>query len=694
MKDMMSSGLAKIARTGQESMRAVSNAVRDVNAKMLVVATSTVAFGHTQAAVSSKVVNANRVVAGSYKSLQQEIDKVKRKIAESGDVKTIGYNKARLKALQMAANNHAGNLNPTEGPVKDTNNYAVAALAATVGYGIKMGIGEALKQSATKENQNIAFKVLTGSEVSGKNLYSNIVKMADATPYESTDLSRSAKTQLGYGVNKKDIMRNLNMFGDIAAGQDDPVQSLQSISLAFGQIYAKGHLAGQEVLQLVNAGFNPLKEISIMTGKSMNDLEKQMEKGGITVKMVQDAFAHATDAGGKFHGMMEEQSHTMGGMWSTFMDLVHSKLRALGDFLAPAAKAMMTFFSAVMNNRFALLALGIGLTAFVVIIMKAAMSIGVLKESLDALKLAIETNPATMWIGAIALGIGLLLPLFGSLMDKADDVNSKFAELTNTTSLMTDINKQSSALAGEGIAKAKLLLDKVRDLTLAEGIRKQSLNELKNVSQDYFGKFDMHTAMTEKATKALNDYTNAITTHATALAAADKYKEIESSFIDTQLKNHDTAATKNFYRTESNGMTSGGTMAGTVATTRTVALVGKELDDARKAWEAQQNSAAQTSRDNSQKFLKGLIDKDKNSLLALREAKSEKTSTSTESDKIGRGVASGGPRVININGVNMKLADKIEVSAKDPEDLINKVEPEMKVMWLRVLNSGASIQNN
>lgn len=476
MKDMMSSGLAKIARTGQESMRAVSNAVRDVNAKMLVVATSTVAFGHTQAAVSSKVVNANRVVAGSYKSLQQEIDKVKRKIAESGDVKTIGYNKARLKALQMAANNHAGNLNPTEGPVKDTNNYAVAALAATVGYGIKMGIGEALKQSATKENQNIAFKVLTGSEVSGKNLYSNIVKMADATPYESTDLSRSAKTQLGYGVNKKDIMRNLNMFGDIAAGQDDPVQSLQSISLAFGQIYAKGHLAGQEVLQLVNAGFNPLKEISIMTGKSMNDLEKQMEKGGITVKMVQDAFAHATDAGGKFHGMMEEQSHTMGGMWSTFMDLVHSKLRALGDFLAPAAKAMMTFFSAVMNNRFALLALGIGLTAFVVIIMKAAMSIGVLKESLDALKLAIETNPATMWIGAIALGIGLLLPLFGSLMDKADDVNSKFAELTNTTSLMTDINKQSSALAGEGIAKAKLLLDKVRDLTLAEGIRKQSLN--------------------------------------------------------------------------------------------------------------------------------------------------------------------------------------------------------------------------
>ena len=691
---MMSSGLAKIAKAGQDGMRGVRNAVNDVNAAISNGANRIAGFGKASENAASKAIKSNRALGGSYRSLLDEISKVERKIQESNNLAEIGFNKRRLKGLNMLAQRHEGNLATKE--VKQPSlgdNLVVGAIATTVGYGIKQGISEALKQSATKENQNIAFKVLTGSEVGGKQMYKNIVKMADKTPFESSDLSRSAKTQLGYGVNKKDIMRNMNMFGDIASGQDDPTQALHSISLAFGQIYAKGHLAGQEVLQLVNAGFNPLKEISIMTGKSMATLEKEMAKGQITVKMVQDAFAHATDAGGKFHGMMQEQSKTMTGMWSTFMDLVHSKLRTFGDFLQPLAKGMMTFFSAILNNKAALIGLAIGLGALVFVVMKAAMGVGIFKTALDALKVAITTNPATMWIGAIAIGIGLLLPLFDSLFGKTNEINAAFADLTNTANLTNDINKQSSAVAGEQISKAKLLIDKVRDLTLDESIRKQSLNELKNVSADYFGKFDMQTIMTEKATKALSDYTSAVTQHAIALAAADKYKEIESEFINTQLKNHEEAAKKVFTKTIQTGV-SGGLM-GTADGTAKVSLQGKELEQARKAWEAQNNTVAETARNTSQSILKGLMDKDKNSLLSMREAKQDKANApSVESDKTARGVVSGGPRIININGVQMKLADKIEVFAKNTEDFIDKLEPEMKVMWLRLLNSGASIQTN
>lgn len=224
---------------------------------------------------------------------------------------------------------------------------------------------QAMAQQSQAESQQIAFKVMTGSQKEGNALYNNIVKMADVTPYESQDLARSGKTMLNYGVNKKDIMPDLHLLGDVAAAADDPKQSLQELSLAFGQVTAKGHLAGQEALQLVNAGFNPLQEISTITGKSMNDLDKAMSKGAITTDMVKLAFQHATGPSGKFHNMMKEQSETLGGKWSTFMDSVHHKLRDLGKILEPITKVVMDFGTALLDNTpgLAMIAGGIGLVA-------------------------------------------------------------------------------------------------------------------------------------------------------------------------------------------------------------------------------------------------------------------------------------------------------------------------------------------
>lgn len=243
-----------------------------------------------------------------------------------------------------------------------------------VGFGAGMIGKQALEQSANAESQKIAFKVMTGSKGEGDKLYSDIVKMADVTPYESQDLARSGKTMLGYGVDKSKIMPDLNMIGDIAAATDHPAESLQSLALAFGQVTAKGHLAGQEVMQMINAGFNPLKEISLATGISMNSLEKAQEKGAITSKMVELAFKHATGEGGKYHNMMKEQSETLGGKWSTFMDGVHHKLMDFGNFLSPTAKKLMDFVTEH-KEAFTIIAGAIGVVALATTGWSAAMGI-------------------------------------------------------------------------------------------------------------------------------------------------------------------------------------------------------------------------------------------------------------------------------------------------------------------------------
>ena len=81
-------------------------------------------------------------------------------------------------------------------------------------------------------------------------------------------------------------MPTLKQIGDISMGN---AERFNSLALAFAQMSATGRLMGQELLQMVNAGFNPLKTMSETTGKSMETLKDEMSKGAISADMVAKA---------------------------------------------------------------------------------------------------------------------------------------------------------------------------------------------------------------------------------------------------------------------------------------------------------------------------------------------------------------------------------------------------------------------
>jgi hypothetical protein len=56
---------------------------------------------------------------------------------------------------------------------------------------------------------------------------------------------------------------------------------------------------------------------------------------------------------------------------------------------------------------------------------------------------------------------------------------------------------------------------------------------------------------------------------------------------------------------------------------------------------------------------------------------------------VAQGIAGGGPRTININGV--KFADRIEIHTATFSEAEVDLEARMEQMFLRVLNSGASV---
>ncbi|MDM1045871.1 tape measure protein [Myroides sp. 1354] len=209
--------------------------------------------------------------------------------------------------------------------------------------------GAALRNGIQQDLQNTSFEVLLGSEDAAKKLVADITKYGAETTYDKIGLGGNAQQMLSFGIDETKIMPTLKAIGDIAMGDTNRMNSL---TLAFSQMSSTGKLTGQDLLQMINAGFNPLNEISKKTGKSIGDLKKEMEKGAISAQMVEGAFMSATSQGGQFYGMAEKMGNTLGGKWAQFMDNLTEKSLMVYQYLGPVVEKLIELGGAALDAAF------------------------------------------------------------------------------------------------------------------------------------------------------------------------------------------------------------------------------------------------------------------------------------------------------------------------------------------------------
>ena len=197
--------------------------------------------------------------------------------------------------------------------------------------GVFSGITEA---GANAELQLMNLKTLFGGNAeAAEEMYERISEYGKVTPYDKAGLIEAQRTMMSFGIEGEKAFETLKQIGDIAMGDK---QKMQSLSLAFAQMSSTGKLTGQDLMQMVNAGFNPLQEISKQTGKSVAELKKEMERGAISVGMVESAFQSATSEGGLFYNAIAEASETTAGKMASIQDTIEeikvSIFNATGDF--------------------------------------------------------------------------------------------------------------------------------------------------------------------------------------------------------------------------------------------------------------------------------------------------------------------------------------------------------------------------
>lgn len=203
-----------------------------------------------------------------------------------------------------------------------------------------------IKKGMESESVKVAFEVLLGNKNTAQELVEQTKAYANKTSYDASDLQDGAKTMLAFGLAQEKVMPTLKAIGDIAMGDKNRFSSL---TLAFSQMSSTGKLTGQDLLQMINAGFNPLNEISKKTGKSIGVLKEEMGKGAISSQMVADAFMSATEKGGQFYGMADKQGQTLAGRVAVIQGQLSEVLLSVYELIEPVLTPAVKGLSKALN---------------------------------------------------------------------------------------------------------------------------------------------------------------------------------------------------------------------------------------------------------------------------------------------------------------------------------------------------------
>ena len=280
------------------------------------------ALKKAQKEADNAIKNGTEISADKYRALEREISDTEAKIKTlKNELKDSGAS-----GFLQSVSDKLGEIAGKVGAVgKEFTTKLTLPIVAAGTAGIKYNI------EMEKNLSNIT-TLLGGNADAAKEMLDYLTQMGKTTPYQTNNLLDATKTMLGFGISAEDAQKNIQILGDIAMGD---ANKLNSLTLAFSQMSSTGKLTGQDLLQMINAGFNPLQQISKETGKSIGELKEEMADGAITSDMVAEAFQHATQEGGLFYKGAEKGGQTLEGKLSTAIEGIQIALGKLTETFLP-----------------------------------------------------------------------------------------------------------------------------------------------------------------------------------------------------------------------------------------------------------------------------------------------------------------------------------------------------------------------
>lgn len=371
------------------------------------------------------------------------------------------------------------------------------ALAVIGGVSALKALGsEMIRVRGEFQSIQTAIETMVGKDVAGQ-LIPQIKELAKISPLTMSDIVGAEKMMLGFNIQAEDTIKYMKAISDISMGESGKFNSL---TLAFSQMSAAGKLMGQDLNQMINAGFNPLQQISEKTGKSIATLKEEMSKGAISAEMVQQAFIDATSAGGKFYNMSENASKTINGQLSMMQDAMDAAFNELGQKSEGVIMKGIQMTTSLIENYETVGKVLVGLVttygAYRTAVMLATMATSkhtiaevaltnarvLARKAQLALNAAMLTNPYVLLATAV-IGLGAAMWALHDSATEAEKAQRRFNERQEEARKQEEEHKQ----------KIDSLVQSSRDIALSDLQRGQSLAELRKEYPKIFAQYDIET---------------------------------------------------------------------------------------------------------------------------------------------------------------------------------------------------------
>lgn len=192
--------------------------------------------------------------------------------------------------------------------------------------GLKSVVGGLFSSNIQFEQMEVQFEVLLGSAEAARNRMDELAQFGKDTPFELPNVVRASKILQTFGGDALATGEGLRLVGDVASGVGINIDEL---AMWFGRLYdglQSGRPVGEAMMRL--------QEMGAMSGETRGQIEA-MAEAGVEGSIVWDTFAESM---GKYSGMMEKQSQTVGGAMSNIADGFNMMKRNLMAGIFEAAK--------------------------------------------------------------------------------------------------------------------------------------------------------------------------------------------------------------------------------------------------------------------------------------------------------------------------------------------------------------------
>ena len=472
----------------------------------------------------------------------------------------------------------------------------------------------------------ISFTTMLGSADKSKQLMDELIQTAAHTPFDMSSVTSGAKQLLAYGTEAKDVNKTLVQLGDIASGLNIPLGDLVYL---YGTTVSQGRMFTMDLRQFMGRGVPLAEELGKILHQNTTEVQESVSKGKVTSDIFKEAIANMTQAGGRFGGLMEQQSKTLEGQWSNIGDSVQQAFNEIGKKSEGVFSSGLSIISAMVENW----------QEVIKVIGVATIAVGSYRASLMAaasIRKAEEAQQADDMMKGIDAEIKRLQDLENSNYKtlgkdkKQERVNKQqdLASVVGDTAVSDDFVKaRLDAAEQEGIITAQMRsqLEMKRELLQAqqqataqsqieldeekrktEELRQQKIeslkDDLKTTTEKISNLDDRDVELARQYTAALNDLQDAQDAFAEAQKLVEETADGANLAFDAEGNAVNALEAKERLATAAKKVNTAQTNVSTIASQqRGTALIREQLQERQATLQTKLNSVSQATNTTTKK---------------------------------------------------------------------------------------------